>query len=83
MQALPNAHPLKVHIAEMLKCIAEYEPIAEEDAVLVLLYLNTEEKAIRFMEWIHPKIKDGNLTTTAEEILRAATRIYNEDPDLP
>ena len=83
MKSLPSAHPLKVHIAEMLKCIAEYEPLAEEDAVLVLLYLNTEEKAIRFVEWILPKIKDGNLTTTAEEILRAATRIHKGDPNLP
>ena len=83
MKSLPNTNPLKMHIVKLLKTIAKYEPLAEEDAVLVLLYLNTEEKAIRFVEWILPKIKDGNLTTTAEEILRAATRIHKGDPNLP
>ena len=83
MEHLPITNPCKKHLIKMLKCIAMYEPLAEEDIVLILLCLNTEEKALRFMEWIQPKIEGGNLTTTAAEIMRAAVRIEKGEESLP
>ena len=83
MERLPITNPYKVHLIKMLHCFEEYVNLVEEDIVLILLCLNTEEKIIRFMEWVQPKIEGGQMNTTAPEIMRAAVWIDKGRTDLP
>ena len=48
--------------------------LEEENTVLILHKLNTEEKIIRFNEWVKSRMKDGKLQATETEICRAAVQ---------
>ena len=79
---LPDTNPLRIHLVKMLHCFEQYVTIPKEDIVLILMHLNTEERIIRFMEWIRPKIENGILETTTDEICRAALWIHEGRTDL-
>ena len=83
MTQLPDTNPYRIHLAKMLHCFEQYITLPEEDIVLILMHLNTEERIIRFMEWVQPKIQGGTLEATAPEICRAAVRIHEGRTDLP
>ncbi len=50
-------------------------PIKEENRVLLLLKLNTQEKIFEFNDWLKSKISGDNLKTTEAEIMRVAVKI--------
>ena len=83
MEQLPDTNRYRIHLAKMLHCFENYIPIPEEDIVLILMHLNTEDRIIRFMEWVQPKIEGETLQVTTQEICRAAVWIHEDRTDLP
>jgi hypothetical protein len=80
---LPDDNPYRIHLAKMLQCFERYITIPEEDVVLILMHLNTEERIIRFAEWVQTKIVGETLNTTTQELCRAAVWIHKGRTDLP
>ena len=83
MEYLPDTNQYKIHLAKMLHCFEKHVNLEEQDIVLIFMQLNTEEKILKFMEWVQPKMVDGNLTATAAEMVGAAVRIHDGRTDLP
>ena len=60
----------------MIVAISRVIPLEERDQVLIALKLNTDEKIIKFRDWIRARLKGENdLDATAAEIVRAAVQI--------
>jgi hypothetical protein len=57
--------------------------IPEEDIVLILMYLNSEARIAKFMEWIHPRLAEEPPRVTVPELCRAAVWIHEGRTDLP
>ena len=49
--------------------------LEEENAVLILYLLNSEEKIVKFNEWIRSRLVNGQLVATEAEICRAAVQV--------
>lgn len=83
MEYLPDTNQYKIHLAKMLHCFEKHVNLEESDIVLILMQLNTEERILKFMEWVQPKMVGEKLTVTAAEIVGAAVRIHDGRKDLP
>jgi hypothetical protein len=60
----------------LINSINQVIPLKPENQVLIVLKLNTEEKIVKFNEWIKTRLKGENdLQATETEIVRAAVRI--------
>ena len=49
--------------------------LREEDKVLIILQLNTEDKVDQFNEWIKTKMVDKKFVATPVEVMNATARI--------
>ena len=49
--------------------------LREEDKVLIILQLNTEDKVDQFNEWIKTKMVDEKFVATPVEVMNATARI--------
>ena len=49
--------------------------LEEENAVLLLHLLDSEEKILQFSDWVKTKLEKGKLRATETEITRAAVQI--------
>ena len=50
--------------------------LEEEDALLLMHYLKTDEQIRKFGDWARQRLENGRLNATPVEICRAATKIY-------
>ena len=63
-------------LISLINSINNVIPLKEENQVLLVMKLNTEEKIIKFNEWVKVRLKSENeLDTTETEIVRAAVQI--------
>lgn len=83
MTQLPDTNPYRISLAKMLHAIEEEIEMMEQDIVLILISLNTEEKIYLFSEWILSKIVEEKLEATRSEIIGAAVRIADGRTALP
>ncbi len=83
MEQLPDTNPYRQDLAASLHAIEKQIEMEMADIVLIMMSLNTEEKIVRFAEWVLSKLNGEMLEATAPEILRAAVRIGDGRTDLP
>ena len=66
-------------LLSQINAINRVIPLKEEEQVLIFIRLNTEEKIIKWNEWIKGRLKGENsLDATANEIVQAAVHISKE-----
>ena len=75
MAELDRNNPLRQELVGLIVAIADEVPMAEENQVLLMYKLNTEDRVLRFNDWLKTKLKDGKLVTTEAEICRAAVKV--------
>lgn len=74
--AISKKHPLRKELVGLVKAIDKEIRLEEEDQVLILHLLDTEEKIYKFNEWVKAHLKGENdLQATEAEIVRAAVKI--------
>ena len=76
MKILDKSSPYWEALMSLIVSIDNVVPLKEENQVLIVMKLNTEEKVIMWNEWIKSRlVGDNDLQATEEEIVRAAVRI--------
>ena len=75
MAELDKNNPYRKALVALIVSISDVVPMAEENQVLLLYKLNTEEKISRFNEWVKSRMKGETLMATEAEITRAAVQI--------
>jgi hypothetical protein len=81
MAGVDKSSPYREALIGMINSINQVIPLREENQVLIVIKLNTEEKIHKWFEWLRPRIKGENdLQATEEEIVRAAVRIDKNIP---
>ena len=83
MEQLPDTNPYRIHLAKMLHNITDEVPMEMPDIVLIMMDLNTEEKIMKFTDWVRTKFDGQSLNTTARKIVQAAVWIGQGRTDLP
>ena len=75
MIGVSKSSPYREALIRLINAIINEIPLKEENQVLLVMKLNTEEKIIRFNEWVKEHLENGELMATEEEITRAAVKI--------
>jgi hypothetical protein len=76
MKILDKSSPYREALMSLIVSIDKVVPLKEENQVLIVMKLNTEEKVIMWNEWIKSRlVGENDLQATEEEIVRAAVRI--------
>ncbi len=75
MIGVSKSSPYREALMRLINAINREIPLKKENQVLLVMKLNTEEKIIRFNEWIKEHLEKGKLMATEEEITRAAVKI--------
>ncbi len=76
MAGVAESSPYRKALISLINSINQVVPLKDENQVLLVLKLNTEEKIMKFNEWIKIKLKGkNNLQATEAEIVRAAVQI--------
>ena len=70
-----NIKPYRKQLARLVRAIEEENNLEYEDAILLLHFMDSEEKVQLFRDWVQSKMKDGHLDAMPEEIMTAAQRI--------
>ena len=83
MEQLPDTNPYRIHLTKMLHNITDEVTMEMPDIVLIMMDLNTEEKIVKFTNWVREKFDGQDLRATAQEIVRAAVWIGQGRTDLP
>ena len=83
MERLTAKNPYKASLIRGLHTIERELKMEEEDIVLILMSLDTEEKIERFLEWVLSKLDGEKILARPNEIVRAAVEIGEETMDLP
>lgn len=65
-------------LVELVNSIDAENGLEEENAVLILHKLNSEERISRFAKWVESRLVDGKLQATETEICRAAVQAARE-----
>lgn len=83
MKRLPVTNIFWIRLAKTLHTLENYITIPEEDIVLILDRLNTEERILQFLKWLQPRIEVDPPQVTAVELCGAASLIRAGRTDLP
>lgn len=78
MAELDKNNPYRKALVALISSINDVVPMEKENQVLLLYKLNTEEKVIRFNEWVKSRMKGEILQATETEICRAAVQAAKE-----
>ena len=83
MASLPITNPYERHLIGLLHAVDKQLRMAEEDIVLIILSLDTEEKIVLFIQWLQTKCEGEKVLAKPNEIVRAAVEIGEGTMDLP
>lgn len=83
MAGLPITNPYKRDLIAVLHYFEERLGMKEEEIVIPLLELDTEEKITMFIDWARTKVDGEEILTKPNEIVRAACEISDGTMDLP
>lgn len=76
MAGVAESSPYRQALISLINSINQVIPLKPENQVLIVWRLDTEEKIIKFNDWIKTKLKGENeLVATEQEIVRAAVFI--------
>ncbi len=80
--SLSKNNPFRTALVSLLHSIDEEVHLSESNIVLVLHLLDTEDKIIKFNEWVKSHLEEGKLIATETEIARAAVQASKKDNEL-
>ena len=76
MAGVAESSPYRAALIELICSINNVIPLKEENQVLIMIQLDTEEKISRFNQWIGTKLTGENeLNTTEIEIMHVTAQI--------
>ena len=76
MIGVEKSSPYRKLLLDMINAINQVVPLKEENQVLIVMKLNTEQKIGKWIEWIRQRLSgENNLNATETEIVRAAVKI--------
>ena len=75
--------PLESHLIKVLHTLEKDCPLEEPEAVLILHCLNTEEKILKYLQWMNNKFNGEMFLLNKHQLIGAAVRIDNGETDLP
>ena len=75
---LEKGNPYRTALVALVHSIDAQIPLAEEDRVLIMYSLNTEEKIKRYNEWVKSRLDGETLNATETEVIQTAVKIGKE-----
>ena len=83
MEKAEASSPYREKMLALIRAIDREMPMRDENKVLIVLQLDTDQKRIAWFDWVGSKLKGENeLDATEEEIVRAAVKINRgEQPE--
>ena len=72
MERISQDNPVRKALIQLVHSIENEIGLEEENIVLILHLLDTEEKIFRFNRWVRNNLKDGAIQATEAEVCRAA-----------
>ena len=75
MLGVKKSSPYRKWLMTLINSIDFEIGLSKENQVLIVIKLNTEEKFIKFSNWIKQNLKNGVLEKTETEIVRKAVHI--------
>lgn len=70
MRTIGEDNELYIPLIDLINSIGNEINLRDEDKVLMLFHLNTEEKIFTFNRWVGERIKeDGTIDSTPKEIM--------------
>ena len=81
MVGVDKSSPYREALISLINSINRSVPLKKENQVLIVLQLDTEQKIIKFNEWVKTHLKgEISLHATEAEIVRAAVKINKNIP---
>lgn len=74
MAKISQNNPVRKALIQLVHSIENEIGLDEENIVLILHLLDTEEKIFRFNRWVRSNLKDGAIQATEAEVCRAAVK---------
>ena len=75
---LEKDNPYRKALVALLHSIDEEIHLSENNIVLILHLLDSENKIVKFSEWVKSNLKEGKLQATEAEIVRAIVQASRE-----
>ncbi len=75
MQEIEKNNPKRKLLISLVNAMSEEIQMREEDKILIILQMNTEEKIEKFFDWIESKMENEKLKTTTTEVMNITARI--------
>ena len=81
MVGVDKSSPYREALISLINSINQSVPLKKENQVLIVIQLDTEQKIIKFNEWVKAHLQGENdLQATEAEIVRAAVKISKNIP---
>ena len=78
MKGISKENPLREALIGLICSIDHEIGLSEENQVLLVLKLDTEEKIFKFSDWVKTRIENDKFVATEAETMRAAVQISKE-----
>ena len=75
MLGINKSSPYRKALLDLICSINHEIGLKEENQVLIVIKLDSEDKIIDFNEWVKSKIKNNKLFATEAELMRAVVQI--------
>ena len=82
MVGVEKSSPYRQALISLINSINQEITLTEQNQVLLVDKLDTEEKIIKFNDWVKAQIKDKKFQATEAETMRAAIQISKEMKDI-
>lgn len=66
----------QVTTTRLIISIGKQINMEKNDQILMMMCLNNPERVKKFSDWVRTKTVNNKVNSTPEEVVRAATRIY-------
>ena len=75
MQETAKNTPKRNWLISLVNAMSKEIQMREEDKVLIILQLNTEEKIDTFCNWVESKMENGDFKATSAEVMNMTAMI--------
>ena len=84
MLGISKSSPYRELLIDLICAINHIVPMSMENQALIVITLDTEEKIIRFKDWVQSKLRPNNrLDTTEKEIMSVVTAYIRLGREIP
>ena len=75
MLGITKDNPLRDELIGLISSINHEIGLSEENQVLLVIKLDTEDKIFEFTDWVKTRIENGKFVATEAETMRKAVQI--------